>query len=333
MCPNPFSPNGDGKYDTTSFCYSLSENANVTIKVYNYKGEVKTVLSNAYRAAGRHYEGWTGTNNSSQILPNGNYKYTIYATNSAGTRTYSGITCVYVPPLKISSVWMNPNPVSPNGDGKYDTTSFCYTVDQPCYVTIKVSNYLGVIKTVVENAYRKAGRHYEGWTGTDLLGHPLSNGTYGYTITAKNATALREHKGTITVVGVVNGGPRWIHLRLSARKLYLMDGNCLLKAYPVAVGRSSMPTPQGTFYIIRKDVNPTWYPPSWASETKPVPYPYSPLGPRRLLLSNPSYGIHGTLNPSSIGTNVTHGCIRLYNQDIIQLFDLVAVGTIVRITN
>ncbi|HDP69856.1 MAG TPA: hypothetical protein ENN38_03485, partial [Actinobacteria bacterium] len=102
MYPNPFSPNGDGRYDTTSFCYSLSNDAYLTIKVYNYKGEVKTVVNNSYRAAGRHYEGWTGTNNSGQILPEGNYGYTIYATNSAGTRTYSGTTSINMLPSASS---------------------------------------------------------------------------------------------------------------------------------------------------------------------------------------------------------------------------------------
>ena len=205
MYPNPFSPNGDGKYDTTSFCYTTAEDANVTIKVYNYKGEVKTVINDAPRKAGRHYEGWTGTNNSGQILPEGNYGYTIYATNSAGTRTYSGTTSINMLPsassrANIYNCWMCPNPFYPRGtDAKYKTTSFCYSLSQNANVTIKVYNYKGEVKTVVNNSYRAAGRHYEGWTGTNNSGQILPSGNYGYIISATNTAGKRTYSGITAI--------------------------------------------------------------------------------------------------------------------------------------
>ncbi|MDI6822245.1 MAG: L,D-transpeptidase family protein [Actinomycetota bacterium] len=131
--------------------------------------------------------------------------------------------------------------------------------------------------------------------------------------------------------GKLPGGPiagARIVIQVSKRALYLYQGENLLKVYPIAVGRRSFPTPIGHFRIIRRDINPTWYPPGWADVRHPIPPgPGNPLGNRRLLLSNPMYGIHGTNRPSSIGKAVTHGCIRMYPSDILELFDAVSVGT------
>jgi lipoprotein-anchoring transpeptidase ErfK/SrfK len=88
------------------------------------------------------------------------------------------------------------------------------------------------------------------------------------------------------------------------------------KSYPIAVGKPSTPTPKGTFKIINKAVNPG-----------------GPFGARWLGLSAPNgdYGIHGTNNPTSIGKNISNGCIRMYNKDVIELYSLAPIGTSVRI--
>ena len=147
--------------------------------------------------------------------------------------------------------------------------------------------------------------------------------------------AVAVYKGALTnppmAVLSADGPPR-IELRIAENRLYLYFGSLLVKSYRVATGMKGWPTPLGRFTVIRKDVNPTWYPPSWADEEKPVrPGPRNPLGNQRLLLSNPSYGIHGTNRISSIGKYITHGCIRLYPWDIVDLFDRVSVGTVVDI--
>jgi len=72
--------------------------------------------------------------------------------------------------------------------------------------------------------------------------------------------------------------------------------------------------PAGTFTIINKQVNPG-----------------GPFGTRWMGLSQPHYGIHGTNNPASIGTAASNGCIRMYNEDVNELFNLVSVGTPVTI--
>lgn len=101
---------------------------------------------------------------------------------------------------------------------------------------------------------------------------------------------------------------------LSDRKLYLLLGNIVKKAYPVAIGRIALQTPSGKFTIVNK-----------------VPNPGGPFGAYWMGLSKPHYGIHGTNKPSSIGKMVSHGCIRMYNKDVVQLSKYVHVGTPVTI--
>ncbi|MGE5508186.1 MAG: L,D-transpeptidase [Chitinophagales bacterium] len=117
---------------------------------------------------------------------------------------------------------------------------------------------------------------------------------------------------------------RRIVINLPAFKLYLLDGNTVLRTYPVAIGHSLTPSAPGSYRIIVKVVNPGWYP----KKRPPVPPgPQNPLGTRWLGLSLPEVGIHGTNNPSSIGHPVSGGCIRMRNADVEELFGLVSVGT------
>ena len=119
-----------------------------------------------------------------------------------------------------------------------------------------------------------------------------------------------------------------IEINLPALRLYLYQQGELLRDYPVAVGKPSTQTPMGSFQIINKQHNPTWYP----AGRKPVPPgPNNPLGQWWLGLSAKGYGIHGCLNESSIGQPVSKGCIRMHNRDVAELVKLVGVGTPVRI--
>jgi len=107
----------------------------------------------------------------------------------------------------------------------------------------------------------------------------------------------------------------------------------LVRAFPVATGQAIYPTPKGTFHIVVKWKNPTWYPPTqdaWARGLKPVPPgPGNPLGTRWMGLSAPGVGIHGTDEPGSIGYSESHGCIRMQVPDAEWLFDHVDVGSTV----
>lgn len=105
-----------------------------------------------------------------------------------------------------------------------------------------------------------------------------------------------------------------IIIDLSDRQLYLLDHDIVVRAYPVGIGRMVTQTPSGEFTIINKQ-----------------PHPGGPFGAFWMGLSKPSYGIHGTNDPSSIGGLVSHGCIRMYNQDVLELQALVPIGTRVTI--
>ena len=111
------------------------------------------------------------------------------------------------------------------------------------------------------------------------------------------------------------------------RKLVLLEGERILKTYDVAVGKASTPSPRGEFRIINHVANPTWYGPD-----KPVPPgKNNPLGTRWMGLSVKGYGIHGTNVPSSIGKAASHGCIRMRQHDLEELFELVEVGVTVEL--
>ncbi|MGD8842129.1 MAG: L,D-transpeptidase family protein [Gammaproteobacteria bacterium] len=117
----------------------------------------------------------------------------------------------------------------------------------------------------------------------------------------------------------------------------------VVQTYPVSVGRMDWSTPQGTTKVVAKTRNPDWHPPeSIRKEAEargdPLPEvipsgPNNPLGNYALRLGLPGYLIHSTNKPYGVGMRVTHGCLRMYPEDIEQLFPGVAVGTPVQIVN
>jgi lipoprotein-anchoring transpeptidase ErfK/SrfK len=115
---------------------------------------------------------------------------------------------------------------------------------------------------------------------------------------------------------------RRIVVSLPDRKLAVMEAGRVVKIFPTAVGAPKSPSPAGSYTIVLRLANPTWY-----GKGKIVPPGKScPIGTRWLGLSVKGYGIHGTNNPASIGHNASHGCIRLRNRDIEELFDMVSLG-------
>jgi L,D-transpeptidase ErfK/SrfK len=110
----------------------------------------------------------------------------------------------------------------------------------------------------------------------------------------------------------------------------------MVKTFPVGIGVSANETPLGRFYVREKSVSPTWKIPASLREKYGgrrfiPPGPENPIGSHWLGLSQKGYGIHGTNFPWSIGRLVTHGCIRLYPEDILHLFPIVSIGTPVHI--
>ncbi len=99
------------------------------------------------------------------------------------------------------------------------------------------------------------------------------------------------------------------------------DGH-ILKTYRVSTGKNSS-TPVGNFKIATKVVNPVWY---TQGAVVPPDSPNNILGSRWLGISKPGYGIHGTLDPQSIGKSVTAGCVRMNNTDVEELYSIVPEG-------
>jgi lipoprotein-anchoring transpeptidase ErfK/SrfK len=115
---------------------------------------------------------------------------------------------------------------------------------------------------------------------------------------------------------------RRIIISIPDRKLAVMEAGRVLRVFPTAVGAPASPSPAGAFKIVERIPDPTWY-----TKGRIVPPgKANPLGTRWLGLSVKGYGIHGTNNPSSIGHNASHGCIRMRNHDVEQLFEMVSVG-------
>jgi L,D-transpeptidase ErfK/SrfK len=113
----------------------------------------------------------------------------------------------------------------------------------------------------------------------------------------------------------------------------------VVRTFPIGIGDEGFDTPLGTFKVIQKIVNPVWHVPASIRKERPElpreipPGPDNPLGSHALRLSLGDVLIHGTNRPFAVGRRVTHGCIRLYPEDIPKLFSIVPNGlkvTIVR---
>jgi lipoprotein-anchoring transpeptidase ErfK/SrfK len=132
--------------------------------------------------------------------------------------------------------------------------------------------------------------------------------------------------------------PGTIVVRTSERRLYLVVAPGRAMRYPVGVGRVGRQW-AGHSFIDGKHVQPDWAPPPDIKRDHPnlpnvIPggSPRNPMGAAALTLSRGEYAIHGTNNPGSVGGFVSYGCIRMYNADILDLFDRVSVGTPVVVT-
>lgn len=153
---------------------------------------------------------------------------------------------------------------------------------------------------------------------------------YGITIgllkkaNALSGDALRAGQ-TLKVPNI----PLSVHIDKSDNTLVLKAGETVLKTYRVSTGTNNS-TPIGTFKTTDKLVNPTWY-----FEGKKIPFgsPEHQLGTRWIGIDKKGYGIHGTIEPDKIGQQVTHGCVRLRNEEVEELFDLLPTGAAVTIVD
>ncbi len=117
-------------------------------------------------------------------------------------------------------------------------------------------------------------------------------------------------------------------LSLSDRTVYVYRGEVLETSYPVAIGRPGWETPTGEFEVFSQVVEPGWTNPITGESM--APGLDNPLGDRWIAFWTDglnSIGFHGTPNRDSVGQAASHGCIRMYNEDVRELFEMVSLGT------
>jgi L,D-transpeptidase ErfK/SrfK len=145
-----------------------------------------------------------------------------------------------------------------------------------------------------------------------------------------------------------NAPHRGIVLNVPEMRLYYFrtdwrTGTTEVLTYPIGIGREGWGTPHALTRVASKTRDPVWHPPEsiraeHAAAGDPLPErvgpgPDNPMGTHALRLALPMYALHGTNKPWGVGMRVSHGCIRLYNEHIAELFDAVPVGTPVNIVN
>lgn len=148
-------------------------------------------------------------------------------------------------------------------------------------------------------------------------------------------------KLTIPTWDIIPAGPRdGVLINLPEMRVYvfLKDKEHPL-SFPIAIGREGLETPLGTTTIVRKQKDPIWRPtPRMRSEDPKLPAevgpgPENPMGTHALYLGWAGYAMHGTNKPYAIGRRASSGCIRMYPEDIIKMFEMIPVGTKITTVN
>ncbi len=171
------------------------------------------------------------------------------------------------------------------------------------------------------------GRAYQ-WAGLGLAIGILLTPQAGWPQTPVAATSQSQPPGPAAI-----DHPIRLELRLSLRKLVIVKDDTWIRVYPVAIGRPGWETPKGEFKVLQMTRNPTWIHPL-TGEVVSGGDPENPLGKYWIgFWTNGTnwVGFHGTPNPESVGRPASHGCVRMYNQDIEELFQRVTIGTPVRV--
>jgi lipoprotein-anchoring transpeptidase ErfK/SrfK len=154
---------------------------------------------------------------------------------------------------------------------------------------------------------------------------------FGYPVTAPDVDPGIDHGKQLVFYRSLQP-PGTIIIDTQERHLYLIQDETHALRYGIGVGRDGF-TWQGLLQVSRKAEWPDWHPPPEMIERQPyLPRfmaggPGNPLGARAMYLGNTVYRIHGTNAPETIGQAVSSGCFRLVNDDVMDLYDRVPVGT------
>ena len=241
---------------------------------------------------------------------------------------------------------------------------YCMAVAVGCYA-LAVGSIPTVLAWEEEDFYRKPEVAYAVEEGDSVIGklrgHRVQKGDTLFDIARQYSLGYNEivdrnlgldvwlpPPGALVLLPTAwvlpHGERRGVVINIPEMRLYYFHpsasdaGVTKVFTYAVGLGREEWKTPQGKFTVRSKTVDPTWVIPKSILEERieedgddrtsiPGGAADNPLGKHRLALSLPSYAIHGTNIPWGVGMQVSHGCIRLYPEDVEGLFPLIPVGT------
>ncbi len=145
---------------------------------------------------------------------------------------------------------------------------------------------------------------------------------------------------TVPQAHILPSAPReGLVINLAEQRLYYYGEDGTPRTFPIGIGREGLETPTGETRIVRRKEGPNWYPTAAARRDDPTlpavveAGPDNPLGSHALYLDWPQYLIHGTNEPYGIGRRISRGCIRLYPEDIVALYEMVPDETTVRVVD
>jgi lipoprotein-anchoring transpeptidase ErfK/SrfK len=147
-------------------------------------------------------------------------------------------------------------------------------------------------------------------------------------INGEDSTVINQVEGEVAAVKAR------LVLKLKERKVHIYQGDTIIASYPVAVGKKGWETPKGNFEVIQLIKNPIWQNP-WNNNIVPAG-PKNPLGERWIGFwtdGKNQIGFHGTAAEHLLGQAVSHGCVRMRNKDIKEMFEKVEMGTPVIVEN
>ena len=163
----------------------------------------------------------------------------------------------------------------------------------------------------------------------DVHPRPTAPGAHGPDLVARVPTDAADGVRSVRLL-----------LRLRERRLYVLAGDLddpadgPLASFPVAIGRRGYETPVGEFEVTEKVENPDWVQFDWHDPARVIrrvgPGPDNPLGERWIGFASAhgwGIGFHGTPHPELLGQAVSHGCVRMRNRDVVDLYDRVEIGT------
>jgi lipoprotein-anchoring transpeptidase ErfK/SrfK len=159
---------------------------------------------------------------------------------------------------------------------------------------------------------------------------------------AKAFGAARPSAERGVVEAVDDSSRTYLLLRLQERTLYMVTYDVAggaptdVQSFPVAIGRREYETPTGVFAVTDKATDPDWVQFDWKDPSRAIrlvpPGPDNPLGRRWIGFASGygwQIGFHGTPHPELLGQAVSHGCVRMRNDDVVKVYDRVRIGTVV----